>query len=541
MKLLDLLKKETTTSPYKLIFMVAVAGISNAAVLVIINAAAGEVAKNVHSFQYVLYFAIAVALYVIAQKFIMVTTSREVETILHNVRTRIARRILETDLQSMEKIGRSEIYAGITRETLTISQTANVLAIGVQSGILIIFTALYVAYLSIAAFIVSTVFVGVAVSIHFRKRAELLQNLHRATASENRLFDALTDMLDGFKEVKINSARAADLFRHIETISRSTADLKIGTQVQMAGYFIFSQTTFLMLLATIVFIVPRFSPNLGETVAQLTTAILFLIGPISTLVGTIPIVAQANTAAENIDALESALAAHTDRRNEHGVKTSGFSEIVFDNVTFRYVDSTGAPSFAVGPLDITIRAREVLFVVGGNGSGKSTFLKLLTALYYPSSGEIRVDGVPLDRIDIQSYRGLFSVIFSDYHLFKHLYGLQDVARERIEALLREMEIENKTRLNDHEFETINLSAGQRKRLALLVSLLEDKPVYVFDEWAADQDPPFRRKFYLQLLQELKQQGKTIIAVTHDDAYFGVADRRVKMEEGRFAAAEPPAG
>jgi putative ATP-binding cassette transporter len=541
MKLLELFQKESTTSPHKLVLMAAIAGISNAAVLGIINAAAAQAAQQTPDFRYVLYFGLAVALYVTAQSFVMLATSREVETVLHNVRLRIAKQIVLGDLLTIEKIGRSQIYASITKETLTISNIAPVLSVGVQAGMLLFFASLYIAYLSLTAFVVSAIFVAIAVSIHFRRREQLQQSLHAATDSENTLFDSLTDILDGFKEVKISTARGADLLSDVGHISRSTADLKIKTQGDMARYFVFSQTVFLMLLATIVFVVPRLSPSHGEAVIPLTAAILFLIGPISSLVGTIPALAQANTAAENIYALESALSQHPDQGNKQGIEVSGFERIVFDNVIFRYTDAAGAPSFVIGPLNLEIRAQEVLFVVGGNGSGKSTFLKLLTGLYYPESGQIRVDGAPLEHLNIDRYRGLFSVIFSDYHLFKKLYGFASVDHQRLEGLLRAMEIEHKTRLIDNEFKTLELSHGQKKRLALLVSLLEDKPVYVFDEWAADQDPSFRRKFYEQLLKELKQKRKTIIAVTHDDKYFGVADRRMKMEEGRFVEIEATVG
>lgn len=535
MKLLELFRKETTTPPYKLWFMAAVAGLSNAAVLAIINTAASQAAQNIHNFRFVLYFLLAVALYATTQAFVMVTTSREVETVLHRVRVRIAEQVRRSELMTLERLGRSVIYASITKETQTISNTATALSIGIQTAILVFFASLYIAYLSIAAFLVSAVFVAIAASIHLRKRKELQQSLYRTAVSENRLFDTLTDMLDGFKEMKINHALGAGLSQSLQRISQQTADIKIRTQSDMAGHIIFSQVTFLMLLGTMVFIVPRLGAVQGPSVVQLTASILFLIGPISSLVSIIPTVAVANSAAENIHALEAALASQAGPGDDTPVQRLGFERIEFDRVTFRYTDEAEGTSFMVGPLNLEIRAQEVLFIVGGNGSGKSTFLKLLTALYLPTGGEIRVDGVRLEPGNVSGYRSLFTAIFSDYHLFKHLYGFTAVDRERIDALLRLMELENKTRLVDLEFETVDLSAGQRKRLALLVSLLEDKPVYVFDEWAADQDPGFRRKFYEQLLLELRQRRKTVIAVTHDDKYFNVADRCVKMEEGRFVS------
>jgi putative ATP-binding cassette transporter len=543
MKLFELFRKETTTPPYKLSIMAAIAGLSNAAVLGIINAAAAQAAQNIHQFRFVLYFLIAVALYATTQAFVMVTTSREVETVLHRVRVRIAERVLRSELITMERVGHSVIYASITKETLTISNTATALSIGIQTAILVFFASLYIAYLSLTAFVVSAVFVVIAASIHLRKRKELQENLQRTAASENLLFDTLTDMLAGFKEMKINRALGAGLFQRLGRVSQQTADIKIRTQSDMAGHIIFSQVTFLMLLGTMVFIVPRLTPIQGDSVVQLTASVLFLIGPITSLVSIIPTVAVANSAAENIYALEATLAEQASPPDLQGAQRLGFKRIEFDRATFRYMDASGGTPFVVGPLDLEIRAQEVLFIIGGNGSGKSTFLKLLTALYLPSSGEIRVDGVRLEPKNVNEYRSLFTAIFSDYHLFKRLYGFADVDHQRIDELLQLMEMENKTRLVDHEFETVDLSAGQRKRLALLVSFLEDKPVYVFDEWAADQDPGFLRKFYEQLLLQLRQRGKTVIAVTHDDKYFGAADRCIKMEEGRFVGtvAVPPRG
>ena len=87
-----------------------------------------------------------------------------------------------------------------------------------------------------------------------------------------------------------------------------------------------------------------------------------------------------------------------------------------------------------------------------------------------------------------------------------------------------------------EFNTVDLSTGQRKRLALIVSLLEKRPILLLDEWAADQDPEFRRKFYFDLLPALHRAGVTVVVVTHDDRYLDEMDlpaRRLRMDEGRF--------
>jgi putative pyoverdin transport system ATP-binding/permease protein len=202
-------------------------------------------------------------------------------------------------------------------------------------------------------------------------------------------------------------------------------------------------------------------------------------------------------------------------------------------LSFTYTNADGTPGYRVGPLTAGITAGEILFIQGGNGSGKSTFLRLLTGLYYPQSGDLLVDGKPLQLAQYQRYRSMFSVIFTDFHLFDRLYGLGEVDEGQVEDLLAQMELSDKTSLESGRFTRLNLSTGQRKRLALISALLENKQVIVFDEWAADQDPGFRRYFYEVVLRDLKKQGKTIIAATHDDRFFGVADRVWKMEYGRF--------
>ena len=185
------------------------------------------------------------------------------------------------------------------------------------------------------------------------------------------------------------------------------------------------------------------------------------------------------------------------------------------------------------PVDLTIRKGELIFITGGNGSGKSTLIKILAGLTYPTSGSMRVNHREIGPETYDEYRNLISIIFGDFHLFKRLYGVDLGDGEKARRLMEHMEIQEKTQLISDEFSTVQLSTGQRKRLALVVSLLEERSIYILDEWAADQDPQFRRKFYRELLPEMKRDGKTVIAVTHDDQYFDVADRCLHMVEGRL--------
>jgi putative ATP-binding cassette transporter len=208
------------------------------------------------------------------------------------------------------------------------------------------------------------------------------------------------------------------------------------------------------------------------------------------------------------------------------------------DIVFRYTDQSSDTVFQVGPVSFALRSGELVFIMGGNGSGKSTFLRVLAGLYTPNSGEIMLDGTRVDDANRDSYRALMAAVFTDYHLFHRLYGIPDPDASEVDRLLTQFQLHDKTRLIDGEFQTLNLSSGQRKRLALIVSLLEKRPILLLDEWAADQDPEFRHKFYHELLPELNQAGVTLVVVTHDTRYVDeleIPARKLRMEEGRFVA------
>ncbi|MBT7645856.1 MAG: ATP-binding cassette domain-containing protein, partial [Rhodospirillaceae bacterium] len=224
-----------------------------------------------------------------------------------------------------------------------------------------------------------------------------------------------------------------------------------------------------------------------------------------------------------------------------GLTRAEFDEIRLENVTFDHVDASGQSSFRLGPIDLTLTKGETLFISGGNGSGKSTLLRILTALYAPTSGSLTLDGRAVVGGNTEAYQSLFSTVFADFHLFRRLYGLAAIDPERVDRMLVDVGLDQKVRFDDGSFDTLQLSTGQRKRLALVVAMLEDRPICVFDELAADQDPQFRRRFYEEFLPRLKAEGRTLVVVTHDDRYFGHGDRRAVMEEGRISKDEDTDG
>lgn len=536
MKLLDLLRKESDVSVGRLLFISVVSGAANAMLLVIVNSVLENREAVANSFRLLFLFVVFLIVFSLTRKHLLTTVTQEIEQILHRVRTRITDKIRRADLLRLEKLGRAEIYASVQRETLSISSIGKPLVTVFQSLLLLALTLIYITYLSPWAFVyVGAILIGASAFYILGKR-RLSASLRDVMKRENKVFETLNHVLDGIKEVQLNAARSKDLMGHARLRSEAARDLRIDIESRFISLSVFSQIALYGGLGILVFVLPELYPGYAPVVFQVSMAFVFLIGPVSVTVGLIPDIYQAEVAISSISEIESQLdAALRPIGNSASVLTS-FREIRLDDVFFRFDDPRSAHPFSVGPIDLTINAGEVLFLCGGNGTGKSTLVNLITGLYRPQQGSLKIDGTEVvDESDYSAYQALFSAVFNDFHLFDRLYGLEEVDPERLAELFKELELTGKTSIVNGEFETLDLSTGQRKRLALLVALLEDRPIYVFDEWAAEQDPEFRRKFYYEIIPRLKSRGKTVIAVTHDDRYFSCADVVLWVEEGKLVS------
>jgi putative ATP-binding cassette transporter len=339
-------------------------------------------------------------------------------------------------------------------------------------------------------------------------------------------------VINGFKEIKINNHKANAILQNISEVSLEAKGMKIEAGRKEARMWGFGRIFVYALLPIFVFIIPSFSSEHAADVFKVTSIVLFIIGPITILVNMIPIISRVNLVIQEMTDLEEEMdLASTPDEVLGDTADMSFQHIRLKDLQFNYPDNDA--SFSAGPFSETINKGELLFIVGGNGSGKSTFLKLLTGLYYPESGNIYVDDWSIARTDYPAYRNLFSVVFTDFHLFEKLYGIEHLDAQQVNVWLKKTQMQHKVKYQDGAFSSTSLSTGQRKRLAFIAAMLEEKPILVIDEFAADQDPQFRQYFYETLLLEIKASGKTVIAVTHDDHYFHVADRILKMEEGRL--------
>jgi putative ATP-binding cassette transporter len=535
--LLDLVRRESRVSLRRLALMAVIAAAGNTLVLVVVNAAATQTmhGQGGGSFRLLLLFILAMALAVIGEKHILDVSALEIERILDRIRTRVTDKVRRVELLPLETFGHGAVYASLTRATAMLSEAVRMMTMAMRSALLVVLLLLYLASLSVIACVLTLLLSVAGVLLYVPRARQAQRDLEAAALEENEFFTTLTDLLEGFKEVKLHRGRSDDLYARVRAISAATADMKIRGFSQFTRLNVFSQSVFYVLMAAIVFVLPSLTSVSSDVVVKATATVLFVIGPISSVVSALPTFASANVAVDSIRSLEAALDRHLERQAAAAAERTSFREIRLESVVFEYRGADGHLDFRLGPIDLTLRAGETLFVAGGNGSGKTTFLRVLTGLYPPLSGRIVVDGRAVDAETVESYRSLFSTVFGDYHLFHHLYGLGHRSAEEVTEVLRDLELAEKTAVVDRRFTTLSLSSGQRKRLALAVALLEDRPIYVLDEWAAEQDPEFRQRYYEVILPRLKRLGKTLVVVTHDDRYFGgdSIDETVKLVEGRL--------
>ncbi len=539
MSFLQLVRREMHGSLPKLVFMSGLGGISNASILAAINAGVQDSASGQKPGLWAaMLFLTALFLFMKTQQYVTITATAEIEAIIHKMRLRLMDQIRRSELLELERIGRSRIVAAITSDTAILTQASNMLCFTVQGAVLIAFVSIYVAYLSLVAFALTFVIVTGAGTIFHMKNKRLAAQKAESAAWERRLFDRLIDFLDGFKEVRLNRGRSDDLFDDASDVSKTAANIKIRTQAETFKMIVTSQISMYVLLGAVVFVAPNLSDTLaGPSISKTTTALLFVVGACFGLVQSIPILLNANAAADRSVRLETALAAAVgEAAPQQLVAPRRFDKIELHNIVFRYVDKFSDTTFQIGPIDFTLRSGELVFITGGNGSGKSTFLRVLAGLYPPDSGDVTLDGMRVNDETRDRFRALMSAIFFDYHLFQRLYGIPDPDPGELDRLLRQFRLEDKTGISHGEFRTLDLSGGQRRRLALIVTLLEKRPIIILDEWTAEQDPEFRRKFYDELLPEMMQAGATVVVITHDDRYLDelhLPARRIRMDEGRI--------
>lgn len=546
-----MLRKDLKENVAPLAVFTLITGMANAALISFINTGAEYVTNDQVSHRVFLLFLISLMIYILGKRYVAMRSAVLVEAILNKIRYRLADKIRHAELATLEARGTSPFYARLGQDTVKVSNfTASVIT-AIQAVILIVFTTLYISTISIRAFVLVTIMLSVCFLVYSSRRKVFRAMWLKLSEYETRFYEKLGHILDGFKEIKINRSKNESVLQDFAVVNEEMKDYKTGLVQAYIRLSIFSQAFFFILLGSVIFVFPQFHEEYATNIIKITAAILFISGPFEIVLNGNQQLANANSSARNILELEAELE-EVLRQNEMTIEAQNHPEafeelpfsdnIRFHNLSFAYPPVKGRDYiFEVGPIDLTIKKGELIFITGGNGSGKSTFLKLMTGLYQPQAGQILVDVDEAGRPDTivtpanyQQYRNLFTTIFTDFHLFDKLYGIKDTDPAAINEVLKNMELSaDKTTYREGGFTNLRLSTGQKKRLALTTCIIEDKPIYIFDEVAADLDPEFRDKYYFEIIRELRARNKTVIVVSHDRYYWTVPDRLLEMANGKM--------
>lgn len=452
------------------------------------------------------------------------------------LRMKLTQQILAAPLRHLEQLGTARLYATLTEDISVIINALLILPLLCINSAVVVGCVVYLVWLSP---LLSLLVLGFILFGGLTYQIPILRGMRwqkLAREGSDALFTHFRGLTEGVKELKLHGRRRkAFLFDGLFPVAESLR----RNHIRSTSYFIvassWGQTLFFVFTGMLLFLLP-FSRQLdGDVLIACTIVVLYIVHPLDSLMNSVSYMSRANVALNKVEALGLSLAAETESSSASELtKTKyewDFLELV--GVTHSYHREQENSSFILGPIDLTFIPGELVFVIGGNGSGKTTLLKVLSGLYMPEGGEIHFNNAPVTAETVEHYRQYFSVVFSDFYLFDSLLGIEKKNLDaRAHEYLKLLHLDHKVEIKNGVLSTTQLSQGQRKRLALLVAYLEDRPINIFDEWAADQDPLFKEVFYHQLLPDLKAQGKTVIIISHDDRYYHEADRIIKLEDGK---------
>jgi putative ATP-binding cassette transporter len=516
-----------------------ISGTTNAALLAMISHLLGSTAHTSSLF-IIIFFALCITLPIarFGSEAMLINLSSKAMLAL---RMRLSRQILSAPLRRLEELGPHRLFATLTEDVPTIGNSLVNIPILTMHVSIVLGCLIYLGWLSwpILLGVIGFIIVGVlSYQIPLRKGT---QRYVIVREEWDKLFKHFQAVTSGVKEMKLHhDRREAFLTKALYPTAASLRKHAMIGHLMFVGANSYGQSLFFILIGLILFITRSMSAINAQTLIGFTLVILYMMTPMQMILTLIPNLANASVSMRKVEKLgltlhESDASKEIPRQLKAG---ASWKSVELVGVTHTYHREGEPNGFLLGPIDLTLEPGELLFITGGNGSGKTTLAKLLLSLYIPEDGEIYLDGKVVTDETREQYRQLFSVVFSDFYLFESLFGLDSVHLDaNARKYLAQLQLDHKVKVEEGALSTIDLSQGQRKRLALLTAYLEDRPIYLFDEWAADQDPLFKEIFYHQLLPELKAKGKALIVISHDDRYYHVADQVIKLDSGKLQQGE----
>ncbi len=455
----------------------------------------------------------------------------------------VVRRILDLPLREFEAINTSSLLAALTEDIVLIANAmVGIPQLCINIPILIACLA-YIGWLSPAIFICGFSFAALAIAVYLSLSARAINEIREARSRQDVLVGHYRALFDGFRELKLHRGRRdaylAELLEPTMVSARGQMVRSLSSFAVAEGW---SQLAFFGFIGVLLFAMPHLEPISRPTRVAAVLVVLYLMAPLDVILTWLPILGRARASLGKVQALIPTLQSHRCEaalRRLPARRLGVHDSLSFEGVTFTHRDGNDDGGFTLGPVDLTLRPGELVVLAGGNGSGKTTLVKLISGLYRPDSGSVRVDDRVLEDQDREVYRQLFSVVFADGYVFPDLLGLgRDGIESRARDGLERLGLASQVLVRGNFFSTVNLSLGQRRRLALLGAWLEDRPILIFDEWAANQDLHFKHVFYHTLLPELRAAGKALLVISHDESHFDIADRVIRLQDGRLLDEDP---
>lgn len=455
------------------------------------------------------------------------------QTAVNDLRLHLSNKIIDTPYRRLQELGKHRLLAMLTDDTQTISQSVELIPVLLVNLGIVAACLGYLGWLSLPLLGLTALLIGAGALAFNWAQNRALRSISSAREIKDRLFSQYRSLTDGAKELQLNHPRRQRFFdQSLQPTSQSYKEHFVKGMSTYVFVLNWGNGLFYLLIGVVLFLGPLAFELEASLVTGYILTILYIITPLSELMNALPSLGRASVALNKIRALEGQLEYEAPAQVEpplHKIRS-----LECRNVSHTYFREKEDGRFVLGPFDLRLNAGETIFIVGGNGSGKTTLALLLTGLYQPESGDILLNGEVSSKSDNHNFRQHFSAIFTDFCLFDQLIGSGEAALvEKAQKYLVHLQLDHKVAIVEGRLSTTELSTGQRKRLALLAAYLDDRPCYLFDEWAADQDPLFKRVFYEEILPDLKRRQKLVIAITHDDAYFHLADRLIKVDQGKI--------
>jgi putative ATP-binding cassette transporter len=512
-------------------------GACNAALLAVINSV---VKKNGSTTTLLWSFAGLCALLPVARFSSEFLLNNLVQGAMYKLRLQLCTQILTAPLRHLEQVGAPRLLAALSDDIFTITHALLYLPVLCVNISLTIGCLVYLCILSPTLLAIVLGFMAIGIASYQMPLLKVRKHFALARKDSDALQEHFRAVTQGAKELKIHAGRREAFYEGLERTSSSFQRHNLSGQNLYSAATSWGQTLGFLVIGLVLFLLPSFRHLSSSMMMAYTLTLLYLMTPLQEVLNTLPELIRANVALKTTEELGLTLSQEgPEELPETDLPAAEWKTLELKSVIHAYHREGESESFILGPINLSFWPGELVFIVGGNGSGKTTLVKLLTGLYSPEEGSILLDGEPIRDANRAFYRQYFSAVFSDFYLFKQLLGLiNPKLKHQTQEYLAELKLSHKVRVVDGELSTTDLSQGQRKRLALLTAYLEDRPIYVFDEWAADQDPQFKAVFYMQILPELKARGKTVFVITHDDRYYDCADRIIKLDEGKVVSDHP---